>query len=142
MLTKFLSQPPTSRSSRDSTILPLKTWGRGLLTLKDFGVGNHLSIHILTLCPFPMLHHNLLSRTILAVIRLLHVYDGFLPSCASMKLLSRKYFAFKTLCVRDPEFWMSLHPCFASKAKLNSLRSLNPIPSSTFGLHFLPSYPC
>ena len=103
--------------------------------MKDFWVGNHLSPHILTHYPFPMLQRSPLSRTFLASIKLLHVYEGFLPICASMKLLFGKYFVFKTLCVRDPEFWMSLHPCLASKAKLNALRSLNPIPALAFGLH-------
>ena len=102
--------------------------------MKEFGFGNHLSAYILILCPFPIFHRRPLSSTSLTATRLLHVYDGFLPSCASMKLLSRKYLAFKTLCARDPGFWMSRHPCFASSAKLNALRSLNPIPPSAFDL--------
>ena len=135
LLTRFLFQPPATRSRRDSTMVPLNSWGWRLDTLKEFGVGNHLSDHILTHCPFPMLHRCPLSRTFLPANKLLHVYDGFRHSWASMKLLSGKYLTFRILWVRDPGFWMSLHPCFASKAKLKALRSLNPIPPSTFGLH-------
>ena len=80
LLTRFLFQPPATRSRKDSTMVPLNSWGRGLTTLKDFGVGNHLSAHILTLCPFPMLHRSPLLRTFLLTSKLLYVYDGFGPS--------------------------------------------------------------
>ena len=85
-----------------------------------------------------MLQHVPLSRTSLATNKLLHMYDGFLPSCASMKLFSGKYPAFKTLCARELGFWESRHPCFASKARLKAFKSLNPMPPSAFGLHIFP----
>ena len=109
--TKFFFQPPSTRFRRDSTISPSITYGLGLITLKECGVGNHLLAQILTLCPFPMFHRDPLSRTSLAAIKLLHVYDGLLPSYASMKLLSRKYIAFRTLCARELGFWLSLLLC-------------------------------
>lgn len=109
----------------------------GLIILKLFGVGIHLSRQISTVLPLPIHHLEPLSTTSLAAIMLCHTYKGFFPTWASINEQSAKYFALNTLWVREEGFWLSRHPCFARRAKLNAFKSLKPIPSSALGLHKL-----
>jgi hypothetical protein len=64
---------------------------------------------------------------------LLHTKEGLLPNVASNKPTLGKYFSFIIRATREFGFEKSLHPFFASKAKLNTSRSLNPMPPLLFG---------
>ncbi|KAK9140783.1 hypothetical protein Scep_010464 [Stephania cephalantha] len=48
-----------------------------------------------------------------------------------------KCLAFKNWATKEVSCFSSLQPCFASKAKSKRLRSLNPIPPSSFDLAIL-----
>ena len=75
--TAKVSQPPASRSIKCSIGSTSKFWGLGLATMKEFGIGIHLSAHIFVFLPFPIFHLKPLWRTSCAAIKLLHVYDEF-----------------------------------------------------------------
>ena len=99
-----MSYEPLSLSRRCSTISTIVPWFLGLTTLKELGVGNHLSYHTLTLLPLPILHLNPLSMMLLDSIKLLHVYEGLFPNWASIKHDLLKYFAFSTLWSKGSGF--------------------------------------
>ena len=134
LLTLSAFQDPISLSRRQDTFSDSKVTF-GLISLNDSGVGSHLSVQISSLSPFPITHLDPTSTISLAAIILHQMYDGLLLSWASLKVLSTKYFAFRTLWTRELVFCCILHPCLARRARLNALRSLNPMPPSSLGVH-------
>ena len=52
-----------------------------------------------------------------------------------MKEEFAKYFALRTLWVKEFGFCCILQPCLARRARLKALKSLKPSPPSAFGLH-------
>lgn len=70
----------------------------------------------------------------LAAIMLRHTYDGELAFSTVIGLVLRKYLPFRTLAKREEGYWISLHSCFASRARLKFLRSLNPKPPFSMGI--------
>ena len=70
----------------------------------------------------------------LPAIMLRHTYDGELAFSTVIGLVLRKYLPFRTLAKREEGYWISLHSCFASRARLKFLRSLNPKPPFSMGI--------
>ena len=119
LLTLLTSHDLFSLSSSQATLLDSKGV-LGLTTLKESGVGNHLSFQILICSPFPTTHLDLETTTSFAARMLRQTYEGLLPSTASLKGLSAKYLALNTLCTKELGFCWILHPCFARRARLNA----------------------
>lgn len=98
-------------------------------------VGSHLSPQTRIFSPFLTLHRVPSLTSFLADMILLHVYDGLFPRDAWTKSHFGKYFALRTRYTNEFCPVWSYHPCFANKARLNSLSYLKPIPSNAFGSH-------
>lgn len=124
-------------SIRHDTWFPSWRFFLGLMGLECVGIGIHLSSHILTLLPFPMFHRAPSTTISLAAIMLLHAKEGWLPNSALRNVECSKYLALKTWWKSVFWFCRSRHPCFARRDKLKAFKSLNPIPSSAFGLQSL-----
>lgn len=93
LLTLATSQIFLSTSMRSDTS-SASAWGaRGLIALKESGIGIHLSSQICTLYPLPA--HNREPHTIIyfAANILRHAYEGRLPNWACKNGTFAKYFA-------------------------------------------------
>ena len=133
LLTLSTSHDLVSLSSNQETLFD-STGIHGLTTLKESGIGNHLYFQISICSPLPTTHVDPKTTTSLAAIMLHQAYEGLLPNIASLKGLSAKYLALNTLCTREVGFYWILQPCFARRGRLNTLKSLKPIPPSSFGI--------
>ena len=96
-LTSKVLHSPILALMRSATISLYPSAGFGVITLLDSDGGNHLAFHVSILLPFPIAHQAPSLMIFFAAIILLHIYDGFLPICASKNEVSEKYFAFITL---------------------------------------------
>ena len=97
-------------------------------------LGIQASLRIRKAAPFPTLQQGPLCNIGFAVMMLFNVKELFGESVASKRWHLRKYRALKHWNIRDYWSCINLHPCFASIAKLNCRKSLNPILLSNFGL--------
>ena len=97
-------------------------------------MGNHLSFQIPIYSPFPTTHLNTETITPFAAKMLRRTYEALLPSIASLKGLFTKYLSLNTLYTKELGFCWILQPCFARRARLNTLQSLKPMPLSSFGI--------
>lgn len=66
--------------------------------------------------------------------------DGLEPVLASRKSVCLKYLAFNTLATNESGYWISLHPCFATKAWLKLKRSLKLNPTSNLDITHLSHF--
>lgn len=133
LLTRAVSHSPSSLSISCSTLSKPCIWHLGLTTLKVLGVGIHLSLHIFTFFPFPIIHREPLSIVSLAANRLLHTYEGLWPICF------HKCASSKILCLKDfvsNGAWILLNapPLFGQKCEIESLKVFEP--HATFWLRF------
>ena len=97
--------------------------------------GSHGSLYTLILSPFPTLHLKPSINSSLPLSKLFQAYDPIYDCGASKIVPLGKNLGLKTQCRSEFLFWRSRHACFAKRASLNKVRSLNPIPPSTLGLH-------
>lgn len=86
------------------------------------------------LSPIPTFHLSLISINFLVLQMLLQTSNGFEPNWALRNLVLGKYLALRIHAIYGVGCIKILHPCFASKATLNFVGSLNPIPPSSFEL--------
>ena len=94
----------------------------------------HLSDQILIESPGPTLLIKPFTSASLPKRMARHVSELFFFLVASRKLHAEKYFPFSTLAQRESGFMIRRQPCFPGIAWLNSGRSRNPIPPSSFDL--------
>ena len=104
----------------------------GDTNLHPFSSGNHRWSQIRILRPFHTLYVAPLVMTSLASKILFHSKELLGLSLASRMLPFGKYLAWKTICRRVFLSWNNLHPCLPSRASLNNLKSLKPIPPTDF----------
>ena len=70
-----------------------------------------------------------------AAIKLRHTYEGLLTFTTSTGFVWRKYRPFRTLAKSEEGYWINRQSCFASRARLKLLRSRNPKPPLSCGMH-------
>ena len=85
--------------------------------------------------PLPTLHRVPFQITSRPLKILLQVYEGLHPNFEFNTSPFGKYLALKTLAQRESGFDKSLHPCFASIARLKACKFWKPIPPFDFALH-------
>lgn len=130
-----VSQLPLFQSIRSITFSLGSPPKKLPVTLNEVGLGSHRSRQMLTLASFPIAQTAPSRRIYCADMVLRHAKLGLWPIFASRKDVVGKYLALRSLAKRDPGFFINLHPCFDSIARLKLSISLNPRPPLDFARH-------
>jgi len=91
-------------------------------------MGSHLSPHILTDLPSPILQIRHWNKRSLALHKLFQAKDGFDHNGASRNEQFGKYLTFRICAAIEFGSCKILHPCLARRALLNTTKSRKPSP--------------
>lgn len=126
----FLCTGSTSSDTWDTLGSSYLSWHG----IRKWGMGSHISSHILTLYPLPILHWGPYFKRLIPALRFLQAREGLWPSFASKKVPLAKYFGLSIWVGKESGLVSTCQPCLARNAKLKLLKFLNPNPSWSLGL--------